>query len=43
MEFYETSHALNPAARLDRDRWLQQKLRFKKLDEPALNAIPQLK
>ncbi len=43
MEFYEAGHALNAAARLDRDRWLQQKLRFKKVNEQELNAIPQLK
>jgi dienelactone hydrolase len=43
MEFYEASHALNAAARLDRDRWLQQHLKFKRPDQAALNAIPQLK
>jgi dienelactone hydrolase len=43
MEIYEAGHALNAAARLDRDRWLQQHLKFKRPDEAALNAIPQLK
>jgi len=43
MEFYDAPHALNAAARLDRVRWLQQHLKFKRPDEAALNAIPQLK
>jgi pimeloyl-ACP methyl ester carboxylesterase len=43
MEFYDASHALNAAARLDRDRWLQKHLAIKKIDEQALGAIPQLK
>ena len=43
MEFYEAGHALNAAARLDRDRWLEKHLNLKKLDEKALEAIPQLK
>lgn len=43
MQFYEAGHALNAAARLDRDRWLQQYLKFRRPDEAALNAIPQLK
>jgi dienelactone hydrolase len=43
MEFYDAPHALNAAARLDRDRWLQKHLGVKKIDEPALQAIPQLK
>jgi dienelactone hydrolase len=43
MEIYNASHALNATARLDRDRWLQQHLRFKHPDGAALNAIPQLK
>jgi dienelactone hydrolase len=43
MEFYDASHALNAAARLDRDRWLQQHLKFKHPDEAALKEIPQLK
>jgi dienelactone hydrolase len=42
-EVYDASHALNAAARLDRDRWLQQHLHFRHPDEAALNAIPQLK
>ncbi len=43
MEFYDAPHALNAAARLDRDRWLQKHLGLKKLDEKELEAIPQLK
>ena len=43
MEFYEAGHALNAAARLDRDRWLEKHLGFKKLDEQELGSIPQLK
>lgn len=43
MEIYDAPHALNAAARLDRDRWLQQHLKFKRPDEAALKAIPQLK
>lgn len=43
MEIYSAPHALNAAARVDRDRWLQQHLKFKRPDEAALNAIPQLK
>jgi dienelactone hydrolase len=43
MEFYDAPHALNAAARLDRDRWLQKHLGIKKLDEKELGDIPQLK
>ncbi|HEY1937951.1 MAG TPA: hypothetical protein VGJ33_08460 [Candidatus Angelobacter sp.] len=43
MEFYDAPHALNAAARLDRDRWLQKHLGVKKIDEKELEAIPQLK
>ena len=43
MDFYDAPHALNAAARLDRDRWLQQHLKFKHPDQAALDAIPQLK
>jgi len=43
MQIYDADHALNATARIDRDRWLQQHLKFKKIDEGALNAIPQLK
>lgn len=43
MEYYDASHALNSAARLDRDRWLQKHLNLKKFDEKDLQAIPQLK
>jgi dienelactone hydrolase len=43
MEFYDAPHALNSAARLDRDRWLQKHLGIKKIDEKELESIPQLK
>ena len=43
MEFYDAPHALNAAARLDRDRWLQKHLAIKKIDETALGQIEQLK
>jgi hypothetical protein len=43
MEFYDAGHALNAAARLDRDRWLQKHLGVKKIDEKELEGIPQLK
>jgi dienelactone hydrolase len=43
MEFYDAPHALNAAARLDRDRWLQKHLGIKKIDETALGQIEQLK
>jgi dienelactone hydrolase len=43
MEFYDAGHALNAAARLDRDRWLQKHLAVKKIDEAALGAIEQMK
>ena len=43
MEFYNAPHALNAAARLDRDRWLQKHLAIKKIDEKELGEIEQLK
>jgi dienelactone hydrolase len=43
MEFYDAGHALNKAAMLGRDRWLAQHLKFKHLDERALEEVPQLK
>jgi hypothetical protein len=43
MQIYDAPHALNAAARLDRVRWLQKHLGFKKVDESELQAIPQLK
>lgn len=39
MEFYDASHALNAAARLDRDRWLQKHLGIKKIDEKELGRL----
>jgi dienelactone hydrolase len=43
MEFYDGGAALNVAARLERDRWLQKQLGFKKVDEKELEGIGQLK
>jgi len=43
LQFYNASHALNAAARLDRDRWLQEHLKFKKIDEQELAKIPELR
>jgi dienelactone hydrolase len=43
MAIYDAGHALNAAARLDRVRWLQKHLGFKKVDEKELEAVPQLK
>lgn len=43
MQIYDAPHALNAAARLDRVRWLQKHLGFKKVDENELQAIPPLK
>lgn len=43
MAIYDAGHALNATARLDRVRWLQKHLGFKKVDEKELEAIPQLK
>jgi dienelactone hydrolase len=42
-KIYDAGHALNNAARLDRDRWLQHVLKLKTVDEKALGEIPQLK
>ncbi|MGJ5816267.1 hypothetical protein [Paludibaculum fermentans] len=42
LEFYDAGHALNSAARLDRARWLQQRLGVTSLDLRALGSIPQL-
>src|SRR5262249_49351189 len=43
IEFYSAGHALNNAALLDRARWLEQRLKFKHLDDQALKQVPQLK
>jgi len=43
MAVYDAGHALNAAARVDRYRWLQKHLGFKKVDEKELEGIPQLK
>jgi len=42
MRFYQAEHALNPAARADRDRWLHRRLRLPRLDDAALTAVPPL-
>jgi dienelactone hydrolase len=41
--FYDAGHALDTRARLERDRWLAERLRLKPLDEDALARIPELK
>jgi dienelactone hydrolase len=41
--FYDAGHALNARARLERDRWLAERLRLGPLDEAALARIPDLK
>jgi hypothetical protein len=41
--FYDAGHALNAQARLERDRWLAERLRLGPLDEAALARIPELK
>jgi len=43
MEFYDAGPALNPAARVDRIRWLEKHLQLKHIDESALERIPPLK
>jgi dienelactone hydrolase len=43
MTIYDAPHALNSAARLDRVRWLEKHLGFKKVDEKELEAVPQVK
>jgi cephalosporin-C deacetylase-like acetyl esterase len=43
LQFYESDHALNAAARADRVRWLQQHLRFGQPKPGELERIPQLK
>ena len=40
---YDAGHALDKAARLERARWLAERLSLKKIDEAALNRIPDLK
>lgn len=41
--FYDAGHALDARARLERDRWLAERLRLGPLDEAALARIPDLK
>ena len=43
IQFYPGGNALNNAALIDRDRWLELHLKFKHVDEQALKQIPQLK
>lgn len=40
---YDAGHALDKAARVERTRWLAERLSLKKIDEAALNRIPDLK
>ena len=41
--FYDAGHALDSRARLERARWLAERLKLKKPDEAALARIPELK
>ena len=43
LAFYDSGHALNSAARIDRAKWLQEHLQLHKVDVAALSRIPQLK
>lgn len=43
LEFYDAGHELNRAARLDRGKWLEQRLKLKNLDFKALDSIPPLR
>ncbi|HYG81163.1 MAG TPA: hypothetical protein VD861_12280 [Pyrinomonadaceae bacterium] len=43
LAFYDAGHALDKAARLERARWLAERLSLRKIDEAALNRIPDLK
>ena len=40
--FYDAGHGLNAAARLDRAKWLANRLQLQRVDESALNAISEL-
>ena len=41
--FYDAGHALDAQARIERDRWLAERLRLGPLDEAALARIPDLR
>lgn len=43
LAFYDAGHALDKAARLERARWLAERLSLRKIDAAALNRIPDLK
>ena len=43
LAFYDAGHALDKAARVERARWLAERLSLPKVDEAALNRIPDLK
>lgn len=43
LEFYHAGHELDSAARTDRAKWLQQRLKLKRVDFRALDSIPQLR
>lgn len=42
MEFYDSGHALNADARVDRVAWLIERLGLATVSEEALRSIPQL-
>jgi hypothetical protein len=42
LEFYDAGHELNSAARVDRAKWLQARLKLTALDLEALRSIRQL-
>jgi cephalosporin-C deacetylase-like acetyl esterase len=43
IQFYEAGHALNAAARVDRGKWLQSRLKLERLDLRELGSIEQLR
>ena len=42
LEFYDAGHELNAVARIDRARWLRERLKLKNIDLKALDSIPAL-
>ena len=43
MEFYDTGHALNATARVDRAVWLAERLKLEQIDRKALESIAPLR
>jgi cephalosporin-C deacetylase-like acetyl esterase len=43
LKLYDTDHALNAAARLDRYEWLRERIKLRKLDRAVLDKVPQVK